>query len=79
MFREIDTGELSKALRGAAEPIKERIFNNMSARAAAMLKEDMEYMGPIPLWDVKAAQEKIANLIRRLAESGEIFIPKGCT
>jgi flagellar motor switch protein FliG len=74
MLREVDSMELSKAMRGAAEPIKEKIFSNMSERAVQMLKEVMEFMGPIRLRDVKAAQAMIANCIRRLHNTGEINI-----
>jgi flagellar motor switch protein FliG len=74
VLREIDTTELSKALSGAAEPIQEKIFRNMSKRAVQMLKEDIEVMGPVGLRDVEAAREKILNIIRRLAECGEIVI-----
>jgi flagellar motor switch protein FliG len=77
IMREGDFGDLAKALKGAPEPVKERFFSNMSERAAGMLQEDMEFMGPVALRDVEAAREKTVNLIRRLAETGEITIPKG--
>jgi hypothetical protein len=73
-LREIDAADLAKALRGAAEPIQEKVFRNMSTRAVALLKEDMEYMGMVRLQDVEAAREKIVTIIRRLNNYGEISI-----
>jgi flagellar motor switch protein FliG len=75
---ETKTWEIAIALRGGDEEIEEiqgKIFNNMSKRAAKMLKEDMEYMGPVRLSDVKRSREKIVNIIRRLEETGKIVIP----
>jgi flagellar motor switch protein FliG len=74
ILREVDSYEIAKALKGENETIKEKIFNNMSKRAAKMLKEDMECMGPIRTSDVKEAQEKILMIIRHLEEVGEIVI-----
>jgi flagellar motor switch protein FliG len=74
MMREIDSFELVKALKGAEETIKQKIFRNMTERAALMLKEDIEYLGPLPARDVKASREKIINIIRHLHETGEIVI-----
>ena len=74
VMREVDSQELAKALKGESEAIQEKIFRNMSKNAAQMLKEDMEYMGPARIKDVKAAQEKIQNVIRHLEQTGEIVI-----
>lgn len=76
-IREIDNSELSVALKGATEDVKEIIFSNMSKRMAEMLGEDMEFMGPVRLRDVEEAQQKIVNVIRKLEEAGEIIIARG--
>jgi flagellar motor switch protein FliG len=76
-IREIDNSELSVALKGSTEEVKEIIFTNMSKRMAEMLAEDMEFMGPVRLRDVEEAQQKIVNVIRKLEEAGEIIIARG--
>ncbi|HBI73557.1 MAG TPA: flagellar motor switch protein FliG, partial [Lachnospiraceae bacterium] len=53
------------------------IFNNLSKRLSSMIKEDMEYMGPVRLKDVEEAQQKIVNIIRKLEDSAEIIISRG--
>ncbi len=77
VLREVDTKELSLALKGVGEEVQARIFKNMSERAAAMLKEDMEFMGPVRLRSVEEAQQRIVGVIRRLEEAGEIVIARG--
>ena len=75
VLRELDAQELAKALKGANTPLEDAIFRNMSKHASRMLKEDMEYMGPIRLMkDVNEAQKKIVRLIRSLEDSGKIAI-----
>ncbi|RKX89906.1 MAG: flagellar motor switch protein FliG [Spirochaetes bacterium] len=76
VLREVDTGELAKALRGVDAEVQDKIFKNMSKRAAAMLKEEMEYMGPIRLKDVEETQQKIVSIIRKLEDSGEIVVAR---
>lgn len=76
-IREIDNNELAVALKGATQEVAELIFSNMSKRLADMIKEDMEFMGPVRLKDVEEAQQKIVNNIRKLEESGEIVISRG--
>ncbi len=77
VLREVDTAVLAKALKAVDDEVKEKIFKNMSKRAAALLKEEMEYMGPIRLRDVEEAQQHIVNIIRKLEEQGEIVIARG--
>jgi flagellar motor switch protein FliG len=77
VLREVETKDLALALKSTTDEVKEKIFKNMSKRAAAMLKEDMEYMGPVRLKDVEDAQQKIVNIIRMLEEAGEIIIARG--
>jgi len=74
VMREVDSQELAKALKGVDAEVQEKIFRNMSKRAAAMLMEDMDYMGPIRLKDAEAAQQKIVSIITYLEKSGEINI-----
>lgn len=76
-LREVDNQDLTMALKGASEDVKRRIFENMSKRQAEMVKEDMEYMGPVRLRDVEEAQQKIVNIIRKLEDAGEIIISRG--
>ena len=72
MLREIETEYLVLALKGSEESMRARFFNNMSRRAAEMLKEDIEFRGPVRLSEVETAQKEILNLAARLAEEGEI-------
>ena len=76
VMREVDQQELAKALKSVDTEVQEKIFRNMSKRAASMLKEDMEFMGPIRLKDVEEAQQKIVSVIRKLEDSGEIVIAR---
>ena len=76
-IREVDNSELAVALKGATDEVKEMIFANMSKRMAEMLREDMDFMGPVRLRDVEEAQQKIVNVIRKLEEANEIIIARG--
>ena len=75
VLREVDTKDLAVALKAADESVKEKIFKNISERAAAMIQEEIDYMGPKRLSEVEAAQQAIVEVIRNLEESGEILIP----
>jgi flagellar motor switch protein FliG len=79
VLREVDTKELSLALKGVSDEVSTKIFKNMSKRAASMLQEDMEFMGPVRLKDVEGAQQRIVNVIRALEDAGEIVIARGET
>jgi hypothetical protein len=72
----IDSQDLVKALKISPPEIQEKIFNNMSKRASEMLKEDMEYMGPIRKSDAEEAKQKIISIIRYLEDTGEILLPQ---
>ena len=74
VLKEIDTQVLSISLKTASDELKEKIFRNMSERAVNLLREDMEYMGPVRLSEVETAQQKIADVVRRLEEAGELII-----
>lgn len=77
VLREVDSKELALALKGVGEEVQNRIFKNMSERASTMLKEDMEFMGPVRLRNVEEAQQRIVGIIRRLEEAGEIVVARG--
>jgi len=77
VLREVDFKELATALKGANEEVKNKIFSNVSSRAADNIREDMEFMGPVRVKQVEEAQQKIVAIIRRLEESGEIIINRG--
>src|SRR5690606_3971098 len=74
VIREVDTRDWALALKTSSEEVSERIFKNMSKRAAEMLKEEIEYLGPVRLRDVEEAQQRIVGVIRRLEEIGEIIV-----
>ena len=74
VLKEVENDELSLALKTASEELKDKIFRNMSERAAQMIGEDMEFMGPVRVSDVEQAQQKIVDVVRRLEDSGEIII-----
>lgn len=76
-IREIDNSQWSVALKGASEEVKEVIFTNMSKRLVEIIKEDMEFMGPVRLKDIEEAQQNIVNVIRKLEDAGEIVTPRG--
>ncbi len=77
VLREVENSDLSIALKGANEEVQNVIFKNLSKRLAAMIKEDMEFMGPVRMKDVEEAQQKIVNIIRQLEDSAEIVISRG--
>ncbi|MCD6460349.1 flagellar motor switch protein FliG [bacterium] len=74
VLKEIDTNDISVALKAASDEVKNKIFGNISSRAAQMIKEELEYMGPVKLKVVEESQQKIVNIVRRLEEDGEIVI-----
>ncbi len=76
VLREVDSQDLAKALKGVDAEVQEKIFRNMSKRASSLLREDMDFMGPIRLRDVEEAQQKIVNIIRKLEEAGDIIVAR---
>lgn len=74
VLREVDSGELAKALKGADSEVCDKIYRNMSKRAATMLEEEIEYLGHIGIGKINEAKQKIVSVIRRLEESGEVVI-----
>ena len=77
VLRDVANDDLTIALKSANEDVQAAIFNNMSKRLAVMIKEDMEFMGPVRMKDVEEAQQKIVNIIRKLEDAGEIVISRG--
>lgn len=77
VLRDVDNNDLGVALKAANEEVQNVIFKNMSKRLAAMIKEDMEFMGPVRMKDVEEAQQKIVGIIRKLEDSAEIVISRG--
>lgn len=76
-LRDVENNQLAIALKGATEEVQKVIYSNMSKRLAEMIKEDIEFMGPVRLKDVEEAQQKIVNVIRKLEDAGEIVISRG--
>ncbi len=74
VLKEIENEELALALKTASEELREKIFKNMSERASQLIKEDMEFMGPVRVSDVESAQQKIVDVVRRLEDAGEVII-----
>ena len=77
VLREVDNNELAVALKGSNEEVQNLIFSNLSKRVATMIREDMDFMGPVRMKDVEEAQQKIVNIIRKLEDSAEIIISRG--
>lgn len=77
LLREVSTDSLLLALRGADDEMKQKIFGNMSRRAAEMLRDDLEAAAPARLSEVEAAQKDILSIARRLADAGEIQLGGG--
>jgi flagellar motor switch protein FliG len=74
VLKEVDNQELGLALKTASEELKGKIFKNMSERAAQLIQEDMQFMGPVRVADVEAAQQKVVDIVRKLEDAGEIII-----
>lgn len=77
VLRDVDNNDLAIACKGSTEEVQNAIFGNMSKRLAEMIREDMEFMGPVRMKDVEEAQQKIVNIIRKLEDSAEIIISRG--
>lgn len=77
LLKEVENKQWAVALKGASEEIRNRVLGNLSQRAAEMLREEMEYLGPVKLSDVESNQQQIVDTVRRLEESGEIEVNAG--
>lgn len=72
VLKNVESAQWAMALKGASEELKEKILGNMSQRAATMLREEMEYLGPVRLSEVEAVQQQIVDIVRRLEDAGEL-------
>lgn len=72
VLKNVESAQWAMALKGASEELKEKVLNNMSQRAAQILTEEMEYLGPVRLSEVESVQQQIVDIIRRLEDAGEI-------
>ncbi len=79
VLKDINNDDLTVALRGASDDLKDRFFSNMSERAAKMLREEMEFMPPTKLADVEAAQQNIVRVVRALEGTGRVMISRGAS
>nr|WP_247646352.1 FliG C-terminal domain-containing protein [Deefgea sp. CFH1-16] len=77
LMREIQSDSLVVALKGTSQALREKIFKNMSQRAAEMLREDLEAKGPVKLSEVEGEQKEILKIVRRLADEGQIVLGGG--
>ena len=77
VLRDVDNDALAVALKGATNAVSQKIFANISKRLQDILRENMEFMGPVRVRDVEAAQQKIVNIIRHLEDAGQIEISRG--
>ncbi len=74
LLKEVDNKQWAVALKGASEEIREKVLGNLSQRAADMLREEMEYLGPVKVSDVESNQAQVVDAVRRLEDAGEIEI-----
>ena len=77
VLKEVETADVTIALKGATEEVKKTVFANVSKRVQEMMVDDMQVMGPVRVRDVEAAQQRIVNVIRQLEEAGEIIVSRG--
>jgi flagellar motor switch protein FliG len=77
LLKEVENAQWALALKGASEELRTKIMGNLSQRAAAMLQEEIQYLGPVRVSDVEAAQQAIVDTVRRLEDSGEIVVSSG--
>ena len=74
ILKNVESSQWATALKGASDELKEKILRNMSKRAATLLQEEMEYLGPLRASVVEQAQQQIVDIVRRLEDAGEITI-----
>ena len=77
LLKEVENNQWAIALKGASDEIRNKIFANLSQRAAETLKEEMEFLGPVRVSDVEGVQQQIVDIVRRLEDSGEIAVASG--
>ncbi len=74
ILKNVESAQWAMALKGASEELKEKVFGNMSKRAGALLREEMEYLGPVRLSEVESVQQQLVDIVRRLEDAGEITL-----
>ncbi len=77
ILREVDSKDLSTALKGANDEMKDRIFANVSERVGTMMKEEMDFSGPVRMSDVEEVQLRVVQTVRQLEEAGQVTIVRG--
>ena len=77
LLKEVDNSQWSVALKGSSDDIRQKVLGNLSQRAAEILREEMQYLGPIKVSDVEAMQQQIVDAVRRLEDAGEITVSSG--
>jgi len=77
ILREVDTKDLAVALKGGSEELQDRIFGNVSERVGTMIKEEMEFSGPVRMSDVEDVQLRVVQTVRQLEEAGQVTIVRG--
>ena len=77
VLKEVETSDVTTALKGATEEVKNTILSNLSKRLQEMILDDMQVMGPVRVKDVEAAQQRIVNAVRQLEDAGEIIVSRG--
>jgi len=76
-LKNVETSQWAMALKGCSDELREKILGNMSKRAAEMLSEEMEYLGPVRMSEAEGVQQQIVDVVRRLEDSGEITLLAG--
>ena len=74
ILKNVESSQWAMAMKGASEELKQKVLNNMSKRAAALLQEEMEYLGPVRASNVEQVQQQIVDIIRRLEDAGDISL-----
>jgi flagellar motor switch protein FliG len=77
VMKNVETSQWATALKGCSNELRDKVFKNMSSRAADMLKEEISYLGPVKLSAVEAKQQEIVDIVRRLEDSGELELNPG--
>ena len=79
VLREVDTKDLATALKGSAPEMQDRIFSNVSERVSQMIREEMEFSGPVRMSDVEEVQLRVVQTVRQLEEAGQVTVTRGET
>ena len=77
ILKNVETSQWAMALKGSSDDLKQKILGNMSARAADLLREEMEYLGAVRMSSVEQTQQQIVDIVRRLEDAGELTLHAG--